>query len=411
MKLYVNQNKYSLSLFLELFILMPYQYIKIQSFVYDVTVYLKFIALAIELVVLFSRRSEKDDDLLNVGLVEIFFIMYILYMSLISLLRSSTSFTYNISLAVGLLLCLLSIRRNFYQDYECTIRTISLYFFIAIFANFMSIILYPDGLYMSRSSLGVEYQNYFLGLDNAFGMVVFPGATYCLYKSELYGKYKTIKAFVIFAMILIPYLITMSASGLIATIVYIVIYILYRLRLFKNILSFKVFIPLMVILSLVIITGDSILYTNSALSNYVASFLGKDLTFSGRTSIWIAGIAQFLQHPIIGYGVSASSGVVYFLGAYRIAHNFWLQILLEGGIVGTILYFIFMYSSNTKKNLGIQYNESLIIFDLGVCAMMVYMLMESGFASIPVSMLLLVMGYSGKLPEEYNDYVEDYDNE
>ncbi len=82
---------------------------------------------------------------------------------------------------------------------------------------------------------------------------------------------------------------------------------------------------------------------------YFAALFGRDLTLSGRTAIW-AQVARFIaQRPITGYGYDAFwrglTGPSLEIGAsvhfvVEHAHNGFLEILLELGAVGLVLFLL-----------------------------------------------------------------------
>ena len=65
--------------------------------------------------------------------------------------------------------------------------------------------------------------------------------------------------------------------------------------------------------------------------------LGRDLTFTGRTDIWAATLADISVCPIFGYG-----GIAYVVvdGAIKAFHCLWLSIAHESGLVGLVIYAI-----------------------------------------------------------------------
>lgn len=394
--MYKSKKKYSFLLFLELFLLMPYQYIKIIPNVYDITVYLKYAFLLYELFLCTDYVNFKEVQLRKFGPMELSFIGYILYMVSISVIRSSTSFTNITSFFVTLLLSMLVIRRNMLTDYERTINTVSLYFFIAIVVNGISVLLFPQGLYTTLDRSGKTNINYFLGLDNSFGMILFPGATFCIFNSELQKKGRRVVPIVVIIMLISSYFISMSGAGLIATMAFVVLFILYKLKLFEKLITLKIIIPVVIFLSIFLIVGNPTLYGNTQLSMFITSFLGKDITFSSRTLIWVKALESFLENPFFGYGKIASDNVVYIWGTTMAAHNFWLQLALEGGLICIVLYLLFIKSMNSIKKISENTIPELRIFDIGIFATMIYLLMESGFSIVPVSILFLVMGYTSK---------------
>jgi O-antigen ligase len=82
---------------------------------------------------------------------------------------------------------------------------------------------------------------------------------------------------------------------------------------------------------------------------YLAPFLGRDATFSGRTAIW-SQVGQFISHrPLLGYGYDAFwrgmqgpslqvAASVHFIVAH--AHNGFLEITLELGVAGLGLFIL-----------------------------------------------------------------------
>ena len=87
----------------------------------------------------------------------------------------------------------------------------------------------------------------------------------------------------------------------------------------------------------------------AALYSHFAAFFGRDLTLSGRTAIW-AQVARFIaRRPLIGYGYDAFwrgftgpslqiDSAVHFVVEH--AHNGFLEILLELGVLGLALFLL-----------------------------------------------------------------------
>jgi O-antigen ligase len=81
----------------------------------------------------------------------------------------------------------------------------------------------------------------------------------------------------------------------------------------------------------------------------IAELLGRDSTLSGRTAIWEQVWVAILKHPILGYGFAAfwqgmkgeSYNVILALRFVIFhAHNGFLEIWLELGAVGLLLFFL-----------------------------------------------------------------------
>ncbi|WP_065220370.1 MULTISPECIES: O-antigen ligase family protein [Butyricimonas] len=96
-------------------------------------------------------------------------------------------------------------------------------------------------------------------------------------------------------------------------------------------------------------------------SNFVEG-LGKDMTFSHRTNIWRYAEFQIIHSPIIGYGVCDKEWFQHLLSNAVHTHNIVLQMLLQGGIIGLLIFAVFVYGG-IKKILSVQnkYQKRLLI--------------------------------------------------
>ena len=88
-------------------------------------------------------------------------------------------------------------------------------------------------------------------------------------------------------------------------------------------------------------------FQNWTVAKYIIEdLLHKDMTLTGREYIFTQCIPIFLEHPLLGYGYESSvvndrlSSV--FIG-FNSAHNAFLQILIDNGLVGMILFVIIIY--------------------------------------------------------------------
>jgi O-antigen ligase len=72
----------------------------------------------------------------------------------------------------------------------------------------------------------------------------------------------------------------------------------------------------------------------------------EDMSLGGRFRLWKAGMHAFTERPIMGYGTSAFKQAINpELGALtQVAHNSYLSVLVEEGIVGLMLYLSMMLS-------------------------------------------------------------------
>jgi O-antigen ligase len=78
-----------------------------------------------------------------------------------------------------------------------------------------------------------------------------------------------------------------------------------------------------------------LLVSASLVQGYHAGRLEDVFSLTGRDTIWARYLQQFLDHPIFGRGLGAGA-----LGAsyYDLPHNEYLRLLIEGGVVGLLIY-------------------------------------------------------------------------
>jgi O-antigen ligase len=78
-----------------------------------------------------------------------------------------------------------------------------------------------------------------------------------------------------------------------------------------------------------------LLLSASLVQGYHADRLGGVFSLSGRDTIWAGYFQQFLDSPLFGRGLGAGAlGASYF----DLPHNDYLRLLVEGGVVGLVIY-------------------------------------------------------------------------
>ncbi len=102
-------------------------------------------------------------------------------------------------------------------------------------------------------------------------------------------------------------------------------------------------------------------FNSNFVEKIVSDYLGKDLTFTGRTEHWEMMLLEVQKHPILGVGYSSFWDVpgadfrLAFIG--NSAHNGYLEILNELGITGfalMILMFFVFFSRASKISASIN---------------------------------------------------------
>jgi len=73
----------------------------------------------------------------------------------------------------------------------------------------------------------------------------------------------------------------------------------------------------------------------------------ESASFGGRFKLWMAGLHAFTFKPLMGYGTGGFIGAIYSqLGDQSlVAHNAFISVLVEEGIIGLILYCSMLYAA------------------------------------------------------------------
>lgn len=142
------------------------------------------------------------------------------------------------------------------------------------------------------------------------------------------------------------------------------------------------------------------------ITNFIENVLQKDTTLTGRDTIYKGSLKLIMNHIFIGYGYG--NQIVYeTLGriwkAFNTAHNALLQMLLDSGLIGTIIFCIMLYSL-LKKMFRSSSNA------IGVIYLTIFSLMLGGLTGITYPSvyfwLLVIIGinysnFSDRESEEY----------
>jgi O-antigen ligase len=153
----------------------------------------------------------------------------------------------------------------------------------------------------------------------------------------------------------------------------------------------------------VILLGSSaaVLLVDNAES--IASALGRDLTLTGRTYIWIAVINKIQEHPWLGYGYdtfwragwNGDAADIWSILRFEVAHshNGFLDLALDTGLLGTS---IFILSFGNTCIQAIKYvratktSEGLFPI-LFLTLLLIVNLTESSLTRIPIFWILYVI--------------------
>ena len=210
------------------------------------------------------------------------------------------------------------------------IRSFFINFELIIYLNFICLLLFPHGMYIS--SQNGNRNNWLLGYDNHWFIVYF-GACFILICYAYYYD-SIVRPFLLFLVIHVSSLIVMSGAIIIGLMVIDVIWLfkIYKLQVF----SYRTIWIATIIINLLVLTIGS-----SGIIDFIAyTLLRKSATtLLSRRRIWETTLLSIRNHFLLGVGrpVTADRIALYHNRHASNAHNFFLEIFYEGGLVAMVL--------------------------------------------------------------------------
>ena len=138
----------------------------------------------------------------------------------------------------------------------------------------------------------------------------------------------------------------------------------------------------------------------------ISGVLGKDANLSGRTEIWRIATGIVKQNLVFGHGMADNGGFVYWSyngepHSYWQAHNQWLQLLYDGGLI-LVVAFVWLLGITGKK---VKYADEKVssVFLACISAFMVMMIAEI-YTYTPYLFIMIFLS-------QYLDYFGKYKKE
>lgn len=242
---------------------------------------------------------------------------------------------------------------NMLDNKDKFLTTLENTFFVLLLINFITIILFPGGFYLNSSGYS---GNYFLGYDNNLITYIFPALALSFTNSLNKNGKIGLKSIFLLIISFCSIIFTWSATGVVSMVIMIVLFFAYTIN--KKDFPIKKYI----VVALCLFIGIVFLRFQNIFSFIIEGWLKKDLTFTGRTYIWDIFIGEIKKSILIGHGIVDSKYLIRTLNAGH-AHNYFLQILYQGGLVTFSMFLGFFFSAiNKTKNCKEKKYVGIVIF-------------------------------------------------
>lgn len=201
-------------------------------------------------------------------------------------------------------------------------------FFLVTF-NLILIILYPRGIY----NIGLINRSYWLfGHVNNMPEFIFSSL---VISAIVYYKEKSIKkamALILLVSSILTLFLGKSATSIVcmAFILFFTIFRKININLRNTYIFAIIFFVLIVVLN-----------NNFRIIDNINLLFNRSVTFTGRTYIWEKTLFYIKNRPILGNGIEPTATYLFKIG-FTAPHNRYLYILYRSGIVGLILFTLFI---------------------------------------------------------------------
>lgn len=269
------------------------------------------------------------------------------------------------------------------QNPQIFFNSIAFLYFILIPLDLILYLIYPGGF--GRSSYYNANIYYFLSIRNGFAPLFIPIIVcLCIY-SAFKNKKITCMTWITILCGSLRLLMTWSATGVVSWF----ILIMYIIFLYRKFIGRFIDILKYYFVFLTFQICFVFLRIQEHFSYIIEVMLHRSLTFTGRTEIWDYAYLLIKQSPVLGYGVYEGHGLIPRGNLYYYSHNGILEVLLQGGFIGLIIFFMLfiiaaipLYKHRTHYIVG--------IISTGIFSLLVIMLAEATITDIQLYMLLVI---------------------
>lgn len=210
---------------------------------------------------------------------------------------------------------------------------------VLVLANFVLQCLYPYGVCTGGT---YNYSYNFLGIDNFLAPVLIPYMFIVALRATIRFGELDWTAYAMIVVSGISIMLVWAATGMMGLAVALVFLLFFYQRRFETLFNGVT----SMLAGFGLFFGVVLFRLQNLFAFFIEGILHKGLSFTGRTEIWDEGVRMFLKQPMLGYGYT-QYGKIYRLrkGKYYHGHNIFLEIAVEGGVLGVGCFLMMMATS------------------------------------------------------------------
>lgn len=240
-----------------------------------------------------------------------------------------------------------------------------------VIINFLSMLIYPNGMYISQSFQNTPYICWFLGYKNPQIRLLLPYVVILFVRDSIFYKKIKFYTYIKLSLVALASVILKSSTGILGVFIFIVLNVLFsgkkqgKLKnLILRIFNVKNVYYILVVVNILIIFFSFQKY----FSFLIVNILHKNLDLTDRIFVWQKVIPVIKNNFILGQGIMYAELSRSVIGASH-AHNYFLNTFYNGGLIAFILISIIwigagIKSIESKQSLGVRYLKFMTIIFL-----------------------------------------------
>lgn len=206
---------------------------------------------------------------------------------------------------------------------------------ILLFVNLFLVLLFPKGIATGLDYLSTPY--HFFGTKNqATPLFILASILFFMYEEYTQNYIESVLEQLLVILNVILY---GSGTGILCVVINVVLNVYQKRQKYTNQIKSSKQLKRLIVFAVLLTIGVVFLNAQNLFSFLIVDILGKDITLSGRTTIWDNAIAAIKTHPIIGHGYGYKADRNFY------SHNLFLELLVTGGLIGLVLYIGFIGKS------------------------------------------------------------------
>ena len=350
------------------------------SFFKRIIEYLSII-ISISIYLIYIKRNKYSKFVIT-------FLLYLIVLILATLLNSNASINiimkiYFLITAVIMYFDIIDFKK---ESSKYIIKGWYYAFYLITLINFITIIVYPNGMYKNS----IYTNNWFLGYDNTHICFFYSTILFMFLDKYLSKRKYKLFDFTILVLITIQVFYCFSANSIVSFIVFIFLTSLFTIKR-KNKNSFKLNIKNFYLINLLFNLFFVVLRIQEKFEWLIVGVLGKKLDFSGRTVIWDKVVSLIRKQTFIGYGQEPVEIISNKLGnaAFAHAHNTILDITYKSGLLGLCLHSA-LHIQVIKELYSTKNNKLAIYVSILLFSFIILTIMEARQENFNLYLVLII---------------------